>query len=370
MFELFASMTALPNIHPVVVHFPIALAFAALAVEVASLIARRQAWLERSAALLSALAAAGAGAAYLAGRQAADTIGVIPAAAEAVLADHADLGLWTLVGLAIAAVIRVVSSVRDRQLAVSRLGALRAAGLVALLIAVGLITRTADLGGALVYRYAVAAQTAPSETITTPAVVEDEPAVVDVGSRLVRGANGALEWRPLPIDLAALGEVIAPAKGSDPAAVSAVERPGEGGGLALEANGVSLLVLPGVFGDLVIEAEVDLSAFDGTFGLAHHVGSADEAVLFTVSTSGETSLSRHGGGEVKVFDSEIATVPSGVVALQSSVAGHHFKGFLDGRMVVHGHGDSGDPGSVGLVIDGEGVIRVLRVTVTPAGDNP
>ncbi|MHA1109447.1 MAG: DUF2231 domain-containing protein [Alphaproteobacteria bacterium] len=233
MFELFASMTALPNIHPVVVHFPIALAFAALAVEVASLIGRRQAWLERSAALLSALAAAGAGAAYLAGRQAADTIGVIPAAAEAVLADHADLALWTLVGLAIAAVIRVVSSVRDRQLAVSRLGALRATGLVALLIAVGLITRTADLGGALVYRYAVAAQTAPSETITTPAVVENEPAVVDVGSRLVRGANGALEWRPLPIDLAALGEVIAPAKGSDPAAVSAVERPGEGGGLAL-----------------------------------------------------------------------------------------------------------------------------------------
>jgi len=38
-------------------------------------------------------------------------------------------------------------------------------------------------------------------------------------------------------------------------------------------------------------------------------------------------------------------------------------------VVVHGHGDSGDPGSVGLMVDGNGVIRVVRVTVTPAGDN-
>jgi len=36
--------------------------------------------------------------------------------------------------------------------------------------------------------------------------------------------------------------------------------------------------------------------------------------------------------------------------------------------VVHGHEDPGDPGGVGQMVDGNGIIRVVRVTVTPAGD--
>jgi hypothetical protein len=37
-------------------------------------------------------------------------------------------------------------------------------------------------------------------------------------------------------------------------------------------------------------------------------------------------------------------------------------------VVVHGHGDSGDPGGVGLMVDREGFIHVVQVTVTPVGD--
>lgn len=370
MFEFFASMMSLPNIHPVVVHFPVALVFTALAVEVASLIARRQVWLERAAALLYGLAAGAAGAAFLAGRQAAGTIGVIPARAEAVLSNHADLALWTLVVLGIAAAIRVAASIDNRGRSVSRFSILRAAGLLVLLIAVGLITRTADLGGSLVYRYGVGVKAAESEPAASAALQPAaEEAAVDVGSRLVHGEYGGFEWRPLPIDVAALGEVISPAPGSDPAAVSAVAGASEGAGLELAVDGPSLLVLPGTFGDVVVEAEIDISRFEGTVGIAHHVAAADVAVLFTVSTGGEASLLRRNGSEVEVFDSEGVAAPNGVLALQSSVAGHHFKGFMDGQMVVHGHGDSGDPGGVGLMVDGKGAIRVIRVTVTPAGDN-
>lgn len=367
MFELLSSLTALPNIHPAVVHFPIALAFTALAVEVASLIIRRHVWLERSAALLYALAAGGAGVAYLAGRQAADTIGAIPARVEVALSDHADLALWTLIVLGIAAVIRVVASVGDRNRTSSRLGALRGVGLLALLVAAGLITRTADLGGALVFRHGVAVNAAEPET---PVSAAPQPAAeetaVDVGSRLLHGENGGLEWRPLAVDVAALGEVISPGPGSDPAAVSAVAGAREGVGLELAVDGASLLVLPGTFGDVVIEAELDLGDFEGMVGLAHHAAAADIAVLFTVSTGGEASLLRRNGGEIEVFDSASVAAPSGVLALQSSVAGHHLKGFMDDQMVAHGHGDSGDPGRVGLFVDGRGVIRVLKVTVTPA----
>ncbi len=295
---------------------------------------------------------------------------MIPARAEAVLSNHADLALWTLVVLGIAAVIRVAASIDDRGRSVSRFSILRAAGLLVLLIAVGLITRTADLGGSLVYRYGVGVKAAGSEPAASAA---PQPAAgevtVDVRSRLVQGENGGFEWRPLPADVAALGEVISPAPGSDPAAVSAVAGPSEGAGLELAVDGASLLVLPGTFGDVVVEAEVDISGFEGTVGIAHHVAAADVAVFFTVSTGGEASLLRRIGREVEVFDSADVAAPTDMLALQSSVAGHHFKGFLDGRMTVHGHGDSGDPGTVGLVVDGQGVIRILRVTVTPTGDN-
>ncbi|MFV2072047.1 MAG: DUF2231 domain-containing protein [Thermoanaerobaculales bacterium] len=370
MFEFLTAMTSLPNIHPAVVHFPVALALTALAVEVVSLILKRQAWLERSAALLYALAAAGAGVAYLAGRQAADTIGVIPAKAEAALSNHADLALWTLVVLGIAAAARVFASVGDQDRASSRFVALRATALLALLVSVGLITRTADLGGALVYRHGVAVvrdePQAPSETAKPAA----EPVVeVDFGSRLSQGGDGDLEWRPLPIDLAALGVLITPAPGSDPASVSAVADPAGSSGLALAVDGASLLVLPETFGDVVIEAEVDVSGFQGTVGLAHHVAAADVAVLFTVSTDGETSLLRRNGGEVEVFDNANVSAPTSSLTLQSSVAGKHLKGFVDGEMVVHGHGGSGAPGSVGLMVDGKGTIRVIRVAVTPVGDD-
>ena len=366
MFEFLTSMTSLPNIHPAVVHFPVALALTALAVEVFSLVVRRQAWLERSAALLYALAAAGAGVAYLAGRQAADTIGVIPARAEAALSNHADLALWTLVVLGVAAAARVAASVGDREHPSSRFGAFRAVGLLALLIAVALVTRTADLGGALVYRYGVAVGRGQPGPPAAPAEPAAEPVVVvDVGSRLSHGENGALDWRPLPIDLAALGILITPAPGSDPATVSAVADPAGSRGLALAVDGASLLVMQETFGDVVIEAEVEIGGFEGTVGLAHHVAAADVAVLFTVSTDGETSLLRRNGGEVEVFDSANASAPTSSFTLQSSVAGHHLKGFTDGEMVVHGHGDSGAPGSVGLMVDGKGTIRVVRVAVTP-----
>lgn len=364
MTGILGSLTALPNLHPALVHFPVALAFTGLALDLLSLFLPRRTWLERAAAALYALAAAGAVAAYLAGRQAADGLGPISAQAEAVLSRHADLALWTMIVLLVAAVLRVVASVRGAASPVARFGLLRAVALVVMLGAAALVGLTAELGGALVFQHGVAVARSggeAAEATPTPAA----PAVVASPEvRLSRGDDGSLEWRPGPGDGAALGSILTPLAGGAPVSVASSGSVGDG--LALEVNGEAFLLLPGTFDNLAVETRLDLSDFRGVAGLAHHVTSAQSAVLFTVSTRGRARLVRRSGGREKVFDSVDMTVGRRVVDLRTTVAGRHLKSFVDGKMIAHGHGSSGEAGPVGLYLNGHGTVRVLSMSIKPA----
>jgi len=376
MNEILKSFTALPNIHPALVHFPVALTFTALALEAAALLFRRQAWLDRAAAALCALAAAGAGAAFITGRMAADTVGVISPGAEAVLAEHASIALWTLLVLSVAAGLRVAASIVDRARPVSRFGILRASALIGLLIASGLVGFTADLGGALVFTHGVAVAAVPMESSPMEkGMPSPQPlAVPDPGppeTRLIQGEDGSLVWRPLASDAAALGTVVEIMPQEDVALVTAGDA-GDGEGLPLVVAGQALLLLPGTFGDLLAEARLDLRDFDGTAGLAHHVESPGDALLFTVQTGGgEVRLIEQAGGREDVWgrsDAEVRKedVLKEKITLRTTSFGSHLKGFLDGQMVVHGHGSPGTSGRAGLYLNGRGTIRVISLELAPA----
>jgi uncharacterized membrane protein len=125
MLDALLEATALPNLHPALVHFPIALAAVALLFDAVLLARRRWVSLDASGAFLWALAAAGAGAAYLAGEQAAEEAGLLESAAEVALGKHADAALATLIALSLFALFRVWLAWRDH-------GADRAAGWFAL----------------------------------------------------------------------------------------------------------------------------------------------------------------------------------------------------------------------------------------------
>src|SRR5213593_2910478 len=118
-------MTSLPNLHPAVVHFPIALWLSALLFDIACLLLKRYRWIDFAAAALYALGAAGAGAACLAGESAEDSLQDLPASLETFVENHSDWGWRTLYLFGLVAVLRLAITWLNRREAKQRLAGAR-----------------------------------------------------------------------------------------------------------------------------------------------------------------------------------------------------------------------------------------------------
>ncbi len=149
-------MESLPDLHPVLVHFPIALLPTAFLFDLACFALHRWVWLDRAAVSLYGLGVLGAGAAIWAGQHAAARVGPVSSAIERLIADHSDWAFFTVIVFVGITLLRFEVAWRDRQQPSLRRGRLR---LMALVLAIGgqwVLLQTADRGAGLVYRHGVA----------------------------------------------------------------------------------------------------------------------------------------------------------------------------------------------------------------------
>ena len=345
-----------PNVHPMIVHFPIALLIIALLFDLAALFFKNQNWLPKSAAILYIVGTLFVIAAFLSGRQAADSVNV-PALANPTLGNHADWGLITLWFFSIYGLIRLLLLWTDisEKWVVSLIAFLiGAAGMVVLY-------QTADRGAELVYRHGIGVL-AVEEARTALAEIQQETEALAKGG-LVESETGSWKWLPAEgaefVLKRQFNWVIGTAVSVKPETIS-----DKGGGevLALNLKDSRIMFTAGQPLEGV-QADVRLNPdnFSGTVMLVHHV--QDAATFDFISLeNGQVKLGRMENGKISVEDQKAVTY-GGWITLRAVGDGRHYRGYLNGKLVTHGHGNPLPPGTVGLFIQGSGQILIDEIVV-------
>ncbi|MCP4200739.1 MAG: hypothetical protein GY769_02240 [bacterium] len=371
MIDSLIASSSLPNLHPALVHFPLALWPLAAGFDVFAVITGRR-WFDRVAVVLYALGTGLGWWAAEAGEHAAESFVDLPAVIEPEIAEHSDMAHYALYVFAFVLAVRLVLVLRDRSSDRMRSRGVRLGVLLVAAVGLFLLFETAEHGGSLVYEYGLGVSSGAVLFERAPASESVEGASMGIGeletdpaARLTVGDDGSLTWLPIARDREAVGTVLFPVTGFPRGAVEAAPSESMAAGLTLTVLDRAMLVFGSEFGDVRVEAELVLEDFSGTAGVAHHVQTAEAASWFETSTTGGAALRLSQGGSVLTLEEAAIEAPSSTVRIGVSVADGHRKGMLNGAVVVHGHIGSPDGGKVGLLFDGNGRVVVKRVSVEP-----
>jgi len=339
-----------PNIHPMIVHFPIALLFVAALVDTVGMILRSNDFVRKGAFSLYLLGTAGVVAAYFSGEQAADSV-FLATEANALLTEHSDLGHYTLYFFGGYALVRLVMF----GLNLEARTALRATAWAIGLVGIGLTTVTADHGGELVYRHGAGVQAAQSEAPVFSLSDSSET------SGPVMNEDGG--WTFKPTRAAAWMEDMTLYGDRDGLETSLRDGGDRGDVLGLTVSGDPVMIIfDHTMSSLQIDAVMNLDAFEGTVMFVTHVNDADN-YYFTSISQGSVRQGKSESGDLILMDDQ-PYAPEGWVFYRAVADQTHFRAYADQKLIAHGHGDDGGMGPVGLRLNGEGTVLIDYVQTT------
>jgi len=342
-----------PGVHPLLVHFPIALLVSAAIVDLVALVAHNES-ARRAATWLLAIGTVFLPLTYWTGRQASDQVTNPFPRAQALMAEHSDLAWWTLWVFVAVVIVRLVLVNRERLQGPAHVGS--AALVIGATILLGV---TADHGGQLVFDLGVGVRPV-SEAPEGAFDPEPEPDLDAL--RPTVGADGTFRWRFQPGAEAVLEEFLTAEGGALPAAT--VENREAALVLTKDTPGRVALVVGGDVDKASIKVRIRRDEFTGTISLALHSGGTE--TLDFLSWDGSTMvLGARRGAQDEELASELATADAGWHEIELVAAGTHFRGYLDGELIVHGHADAAPVGPAAIVLDGTGKVRLDDIRIIP-----
>ncbi|MFQ5877257.1 MAG: DUF2231 domain-containing protein [Acidobacteriota bacterium] len=349
----------LPNIHPILVHFPIALLTLSVLFDGVAVSRRAPRWTRTVATALLTTGAVLLIPTYLAGRQAADQVASPLARTQSVLSDHADWAWYTLWFFLALATGRLLLMLR---------GALRrSTHAAALLLGMGglyLLLQTGEHGGRLVYGLGVGVR-----PVIEAMKQEDPPeppgrASIDAAPGPTVAEDGTFAWAFEEGSEIAFDRHFSWLSGTP--IVPSLESRRTALLFSSDDPLRRIVVLHGRFGDLQLEVHLNADRFDGTVGLVHHVQSAGHYDSMTFDRA-VIRLGRTEDGSDRVARSKALAETGGWHRYRLVSSGRHIRAYRDGVLVLHVHHTPLPPGKVGLLVQGTGTLRLASLRVAPLG---
>jgi uncharacterized membrane protein len=341
----------IPNIHPLVVHFPIALLVVTVLFDLARLRFREQSWLQNAVIALYSTGTIGLVAAYWSGQQAVETVSVTGAAVP-VVTSHEDWALYTLIFFGIFTAVRLWTWWKELEK-----GWMLPALILPALIGIAMLWYTGEQGAELVYKHGVAVGEVDrlGQQIEE---LEQRLAEFREESGPEYREDGSWSWRIGTGSDQALSESFT-IEGSD---VFQASTGRDNARTHLELTATDELTFIHTGGNLAAidgRAEVNLSEFDGDFLLIHHFTDSENYQYIRISGSVLQQGQMINGSDNLLGSGSINR--NGWSTFRVTASGQHFYGYQNGSMIVHTHDDEMEAGKTGIAFTGTGNIKIRLI---------
>jgi len=339
-----------PNIHPVLIHFPIVLLMMAPMLDAGAIIFKKQRWLLKNANLVYALAGLSVLIVYVSGRFAADSV-EIPTQAYTTLSTHANWALYTLILGGANAALRGYQLFRGNEDRPFQWFLI-----IPGLVVVVLLFFTADNGAKLVYAHGVGVTVMEQVDHHSAAEEHSYENSADVAHHDGRDYDSASQTSETELEQD-FEWILGDAESVN--LKIAQEHDGDIISLKLDMQ-EALFVLPEIYTNLEFTAKVNRDEFKGNVRLVHHASNANNYDLLELGDS-TLKLGRVKNGGVVTFDSGNYD-GSGWLSLKVVGTKGHFRGYVNQKLVAHGHGADLPPGKIGVYAKGSGILKLSELS--------
>lgn len=341
-----------PNIHPMIVHFPIAILILAIGLNALAFFVKDEWWDEKKTTFIYVLGSIAAIIAYFTGRSAADTV-FLPTQAQSLLTDHADWALWTVLFFSIYTIIRIalhwykLLNKKSVQITVFVLG----------LSGILFLFQTGEYGATMVYGYGVGTGQYLEAEETIPTQTEN----ADLESLFIRKKNGDWVWQMSANSVNDLNEHFHWLEGDMEQLNPTVSIADNKTYLSFDLSDhiSNFFVTHSGYENIQVDIYLDMASFNGEVKIAHHVQDFQNYDFVALTSDGEISQGRITNNQIKLFD-EKKFQNDGLKFIRVVSDGTHFRGYINKEMVVHGHGDKPKAGSIGLKVNGHGKLLIQK----------
>lgn len=346
-----------PNIHPMLVHFPIGIIVLATLMNLASLFLPEEWWDEKKNTIIYTIGAVFAIGVYYSGKSAADSV-FLPTEAQTVLNDHADWALWLVWFFIVYAVLRIGL----HYFKLFKKPITKYAVFIAVLPGLFFLYETGEYGAKMVFGYGAGTGQLLEQDKASLLISDTEE--ISTASSFMQKENGDWTWQ---INENSVSDLIGSfhwTEGSVNELNPEIIKANNDHYLKLNINqGSNTFVTHNNYQNVQVDYYIDLSELEGELMLVHHYQNAENFDFVSLKTSGVITQGRKENGENKIFEEGKYTVRS-VQFFRVVGNGTHFRGYVDKEMAVHGHGDAPESGAVGLRIAGKGSILISKIELS------